>query len=510
MVARSLRDKAASQHERLAPALTPTVEMLLDGPAQQQDGHHQERAGAAVGRPGAGPVRRLVRVLPAQRGRPPGRPQPPAGHRRDGLRRRLLPADPPDRPAVPQGPEQHARRATDSDVGSPWAIGGPEGGHTDIHPDLGTFTDFEDVVHKAHELGMEIALDYALQCSPDHPWVTEHPEWFHHRPDGTIAYAENPPKKYQDIYPINFWPDKEADRKALWDACKEHPRLLDRQGRPHLPSRQPPHQADGVLGVVHRRRAGRAPRRALPRRGVHPTQGDGQARRGRLQPELHVLHVAHRAGGARRVPRGARPRSRRRLHAAELLAEHARHPRRPAAQRNAGGVQAAAASSPPCSRRATASTAATSSSRTSRCRTPTRSTSTARSTRSATRNWDDPRSIAGCFTQDQRTSAAATRRCSGCATSTSTTRQPERHRVLQDLRGRHRRRPHRGEPRPVEHPGVHARPRPRRPSVCRWTGRTRPTTSSSNQSFTWQGPEPYVRLDPYHEVAHVLHLRSLS
>jgi starch synthase (maltosyl-transferring) len=68
---------------------------------------------------------------------------------------------------------------------------------------------------------MEVALDYALQCSPDHPWVSEHPEWFHHRPDGTIKYAENPPKKYQDIYPINFWPADDADRRALWEACKE-------------------------------------------------------------------------------------------------------------------------------------------------------------------------------------------------------------------------------------------------------------------------------------------------
>jgi starch synthase (maltosyl-transferring) len=107
-----------------------------------------------------------------------------------------------------------------ADPGSPWAIGSRDGGHEAIHPDLGTFTDFESLVAKAHEHGMEVALDYALQCSPDHPWVTEHPEWFHHRPDGTIAYAENPPKKYQDIVPINFWPAKEADRRALWEACK--------------------------------------------------------------------------------------------------------------------------------------------------------------------------------------------------------------------------------------------------------------------------------------------------
>jgi len=106
------------------------------------------------------------------------------------------------------------------DVGSPWAIGGEEGGHTAIHPDLGTLDDFRAMVEEARALGMEIALDYALQCSPDHPWVKEHPEWFHHRPDGTIKYAENPPKKYQDIYPINFWPEQEKDRKALWQACK--------------------------------------------------------------------------------------------------------------------------------------------------------------------------------------------------------------------------------------------------------------------------------------------------
>jgi starch synthase (maltosyl-transferring) len=95
------------------------------------------------------------------------------------------------------------------DVGVPWAIGSPEGGHDAIHPQLGTLEDFDAFVARAAELGMEIALDFALQCSPDHPWVDKHPEWFHHRPDGTIAYAENPPKKYQDIYPIAF--DRDLD-----------------------------------------------------------------------------------------------------------------------------------------------------------------------------------------------------------------------------------------------------------------------------------------------------------
>ena len=90
------------------------------------------------------------------------------------------------------------------DPGSPYAIGSSEGGHDAIHPDLGTFEDFDAFVARARDLGMEIALDLALQCSPDHPWVTEHPEWFTTRLDGSIAYAENPPKKYQDIYPVNF------------------------------------------------------------------------------------------------------------------------------------------------------------------------------------------------------------------------------------------------------------------------------------------------------------------
>ena len=95
-------------------------------------------------------------------------------------------------------------QAGPDDVGSPWAIGSVEGGHDALHPRLGTFEDFDTFVVRAGELGMEVALDYALQCAPDHPWAKEHQEWFTTRPDGTIAYAENPPKRYQDIYPLNF------------------------------------------------------------------------------------------------------------------------------------------------------------------------------------------------------------------------------------------------------------------------------------------------------------------
>ncbi|MEU6930449.1 alpha-1,4-glucan--maltose-1-phosphate maltosyltransferase [Streptomyces sp. NPDC046374] len=102
-----------------------------------------------------------------------------------------------------KGPN-NALSAGPEDVGVPWAIGSPEGGHDAVHPDLGTIKDFDAFVARARELRLEVALDFALQCSPDHPWVEKHPEWFSHRPDGSIAYAENPPKKYQDIYPIDF------------------------------------------------------------------------------------------------------------------------------------------------------------------------------------------------------------------------------------------------------------------------------------------------------------------
>jgi starch synthase (maltosyl-transferring) len=109
-------------------------------------------------------------------------------------------------------------KAEPGDVGSPWGIGASTGGHTAVHPELGTLDDFDELVQSARDLGLEIALDFALQCSPDHPWVKEHPDWFFVRPDGTIRYAENPPKKYEDIYPLNFWC---KDRQALWNACRD-------------------------------------------------------------------------------------------------------------------------------------------------------------------------------------------------------------------------------------------------------------------------------------------------
>jgi starch synthase (maltosyl-transferring) len=109
-------------------------------------------------------------------------------------------------------------KAGPRDPGSPWAIGGPEGGHTAVHPDLGTLDDFVRFRDATEAHGLELALDVAFQASPDHPWVAEHPEWFVRRPDGTIQYAENPPKKYQDIYPLDF---DSADWRGLWQALRD-------------------------------------------------------------------------------------------------------------------------------------------------------------------------------------------------------------------------------------------------------------------------------------------------
>jgi starch synthase (maltosyl-transferring) len=112
----------------------------------------------------------------------------------------------------------NALQAEPGDVGSPWAIGSEEGGHDAINPELGTWADFDAMVAAARGAGIEVALDFAIQCSPDHPWLKEHPEWFNRRPDGTLKYAENPPKRYQDIYNVNF---ESEDWQGLWQALRD-------------------------------------------------------------------------------------------------------------------------------------------------------------------------------------------------------------------------------------------------------------------------------------------------
>jgi starch synthase (maltosyl-transferring) len=116
-----------------------------------------------------------------------------------------------------KGPN-NALSAGPGDPGSPWAIGSPAGGHTAVHPELGTLADFDGLVRRARELEIDVCLDFAIQCSADHPWLAEHPEWFNRRPDGTLKYAENPPKKYQDIYNLNWDSD---DWRGLWQALLE-------------------------------------------------------------------------------------------------------------------------------------------------------------------------------------------------------------------------------------------------------------------------------------------------
>ncbi len=127
---------------------------------------------------------------------------------------------PPDHPigVTNRKGRNNALIAAPGDPGSPWAIGGAEGGHDTVHPELGTMAEFEAMVEVGREVGCEVCIDLAIQCSPDHPWLRDHPEWFNRRPDGTLKYAENPPKRYQDIYNVNF--DSE-DWQGLWQALRE-------------------------------------------------------------------------------------------------------------------------------------------------------------------------------------------------------------------------------------------------------------------------------------------------
>ena len=181
-----------------------------------------------------------------------------------------------------------APEAAPGDPGSPWAIGSTAGGHCAVHPELGTLEDFDRLVADAGAHGIEIALDYALQCSADHPWLREHPEWFRHRPDGTLKYAENPPKRYMDIYNFDF----DSPRLALAvGGPARRDAVLDRARRQRSSGSTTPHQAPGLLGVADRVRPRGSSRDGFPIGGVHALGHDGGPRKGRLQPVLHILHL---------------------------------------------------------------------------------------------------------------------------------------------------------------------------------------------------------------------------
>ncbi len=223
----------------------------------------------------------------------------PAGDRRDGVRRGLPAADPPDRPRLPQGAEQHA---------APWARrprqplrhrrggGRPRRGPSRISARIDDFRAFREA---AEALGMEVALDFAIQCAPDHPWVKQHPEWFQFRPDGTIKYAENPPKKYQDIVNVDFYC---KDWEALWEALRDVMLYWAENGVRTFRVDNPHTKPVAVLGMGDRRGEGALSRHGLPVRGVHPPADAAHAGQGRIQPVLHLLHLAQLQGGADRVP----------------------------------------------------------------------------------------------------------------------------------------------------------------------------------------------------------------
>ncbi|CAL9588576.1 Alpha-1,4-glucan:maltose-1-phosphate maltosyltransferase 1 [Streptomyces sp. enrichment culture] len=211
----ALRDESRPAASRLAAALTPGVDAVLARYPLRELVTSSEPLPLLVER-----ERALFGSWYEFFPRSEGTPEQPHGTFRTAARRLeaiaamgfdvvYLPPIHPIGTTFRKGPNNTLSAGPD-DVGVPWAIGSPEGGHDAVHPRLGTLEDFARFVERAAGLGLEVALDFALQCSPDHPWVHKHPEWFHHRPDGSIAYAENPPKKYQDIYPIAFDADLEG------------------------------------------------------------------------------------------------------------------------------------------------------------------------------------------------------------------------------------------------------------------------------------------------------------
>jgi len=222
--AERLRAEELSQAKRAAPALAPAVGALMAAYLPAPDAVRHDRVYPVdVDREIAG-VAAWYEMFPRSQTTDPSRP----GTLADAARRLPAIAElgfdvvylPPIHPigVTHRKGKNNTLKPEPGDPGSPWAIGGAAGGHTAVHPDLGTLEDFRGFVRAARAAGLEVALDYALQCSPDHPWVREHPDWFFIRPDGSIRYAENPPKRYEDIYPLDFWCD---DYPRLWAACRD-------------------------------------------------------------------------------------------------------------------------------------------------------------------------------------------------------------------------------------------------------------------------------------------------
>ena len=253
-----------------------------------------------------------------------------------GVRRAVPAADPPDRPELPERAQQrHDRRARRP--------------RQSVGDRLGRRRPHRDPSRARHPRGLPApgrgapasTASRSRWTSPSsaRPTIrtsTEHPEWFRRRPDGTIQYAENPPKKYQDIYPFDF--ETEAWQE-LWAELQERRPVLDRPGHPDLSRRQPAHEAVRVLGMADRRRQARLPRDDLSRRGVHAPEGHVPAGQARLHPVVQLLPVAEHQAGADRIPDRADPDRGPRVLRREPVAEHARHPARVPAVRRAAGVR---------------------------------------------------------------------------------------------------------------------------------------------------------------------------
>ena len=206
------------------------------------------------------------------------------------------------------------------DVGSPWAIGSKDGGHDAVHPELGTIDDFDEFVAAARERGLEVALDLALQCAPDHPWVTAHPEWFTTRPDGSIAYAENPPKKYQDIYPMNFDNDPAgvyAEVLRVVQYWIDHGVTIFRVDNPHT---KPINFWEWLIAKVHEKNPEAI---FLAEAFTKPTMMHELARIGFTQSYTYFTWRTYKQETHRLRGRAGRGLG---LHAAELLRQHSGHP----------------------------------------------------------------------------------------------------------------------------------------------------------------------------------------
>ena len=218
--------------------------------------------------------------------------------------------------------KNNAVTAAEGDDGSPWAIGAArtrtnEGGHKAVHPALGTLEDFDHLQAAATAHNLELALDIAFQCSPDHPWVKEHPAWFIQRPDGSIQYAENPPKKYQDIYPLNF---ESTEWRSLWDELFSVFEFWIKRGvkifrvdNPHTKSLP---FWEWCLGTLRER----YPDTIYLAEAFHASACDVFAGQSRLHAVLHLLHLAYDAGGSRNLSRGDYQTAGERLFRAQLLA----------------------------------------------------------------------------------------------------------------------------------------------------------------------------------------------